>query len=216
MLTFTARAAVLLLLAALLIGLPRLAVARRYGPAIFTVAEAPARPVAIVFGAGLRRDGTPTTVLADRVRAAVELLRRGAVGWILLSGSMGRGDEPAAMRDFAIQLGAPSSALILDHGGSRTFATCQRARTVFGIDQALLVTQRYHLPRALATCNALGIESAGAAADLHPYSPRSLWIWNLREIPATVVAMWEAYISRPSAGHGPGAHAGSGSHPSET
>lgn len=216
MFTLSTRLLLLLLLAALSLAIPRWAVARRYSGSIFTIAEAPDRPVAIVFGAGLRRDGTPTTVLADRIRAAVDLYRRGTVGWILFSGSHGRGDEPAAMRDFALQLGAPESALVLDRGGSRTYATCERARSVFGIDQALLVTQRYHLPRALATCSALGIQSAGAAADLHPYSPRSLWIWRLREIPATAVALWETLLARPSAGHGPRAQAGQGPTPDES
>jgi vancomycin permeability regulator SanA len=200
---FTTRLLLLLALGALALAVPRWAVTARFSGSIFTVPEAPARPVAIVFGAGLRRDGTPTTVLADRVRAAVDLYRRGAVQWILLSGSHGRGDEPAAMRDFALQLGAPESALVLDRGGSRTYATCERARGVFGIDRALLVTQRYHLPRALATCTALGIDAAGAAADLHPYSSRSLWVWKLREFPATVVALVETLFVRTEGGHGP-------------
>ena len=187
------RIALALLVVGLLLALPRWAVARHYASSIFSIPEAPARPVAIVFGAGLRRNGTPTTVLADRVRAAVDLYRRGAAEWILLSGSMRRGDEPAAMREFALELGAPEAALVLDRGGDRTVSTCARARTVFGIGEALLVTQRYHLPRALVLCNAFGIQAVGAAADLHAYSTRSLWIWKLREIPATAVALWEAF-----------------------
>jgi len=198
MIAAAVRIALILLLGALLLGLPRWAVGRQYAAAIFSVAEAPPRPVAIVFGAGLRRDGTPTTVLADRVRAAVDLYRRGAVEWILLSGSVRRGDEPASMREFALRLGAPEAALVLDRGGSRTVATCERARNAFGIERALLVTQRYHLPRALALCNAVGLRAVGAAADLHPYSLRSLLLWRLREIPATAIALWEAFVFRTS------------------
>jgi vancomycin permeability regulator SanA len=185
-----------LLLAILLLALPRWALGRRYAAAIYSIADAPVRPVAIVFGAGLRRDGTPMTVLADRVRAAVDLLRRGAVGGILLSGSSWQGDEPEAMRRFAVMLGAPEQALVLDRGGSRTLATCMRAHGAFGIDQAILVTQRYHLPRALVLCRAVGIQAVGVAADLHPYDIRSLVLWKMREVPATAIALWEAYHAR--------------------
>jgi vancomycin permeability regulator SanA len=193
-----AQIALLILVVGSLLALCHWAVGRYYAEAIYPVSSAPARPVAIVFGAGLRRDGTPTTVLADRVRAAVDLYRRGLVEWILLSGSVGRGDEPAAMRDFALALGAPESALVLDHGGDRTVATCERARAAFGIESALLVTQRYHLPRALALCHAVGLQAEGAAADLHPYGLRSRVIWRIREIPATAVALWEALVLRSS------------------
>jgi vancomycin permeability regulator SanA len=189
------RILLILALAALLLVVLRWAVARRYASAIYSLPDAPSRPVAIVFGAGLRRDGSPTTVLADRVRAAVDLYRRGAVSRILLSGSTGRGDEPSAMRAFALQIGAPAAALVVDRGGDRTYSTCARARSVFGVGEALLVTQRYHLPRALVLCNALGIRAVGVAADLHAYSLRSQWIWRLREIPATAVALWEAFVN---------------------
>lgn len=174
--------------------LPRWYLVLRYGGSIHELSQAPARPTAIVFGAGLVRSGAPSPVLADRVQAAANLYRMGLVSRILLSGST-RGptyDEPAAMRELALRLGVPDSAIDLDRGGTRTLETCLRARDLFGVRGALLVSQRYHLPRALTLCDALGIDAVGAAADLRPYSPRSQRIWELREIPACFVALWES------------------------
>jgi vancomycin permeability regulator SanA len=146
-----------------------------------------------VFGAGLRRDGTPTTVLADRVSTAAALYREGKVQRILLSGSVD-GDqynEPAAMRSLALNLGVLDQDILIDTGGTRSLSTCQRAHQVFGIEQALLISQRYHLPRALVICDAIGLSAEGVTSDLHPY--RSRFIWELREIPATLRALWDAF-----------------------
>lgn len=185
---------------AALAALPRALIGWRYAGAIHTPEQAPERPVAIVFGAGLRRDGSASTVLADRVRTAAELYRRGRVELLLLSGAgqTARGDETAAMASLALSLGVPIEAIRLDPLGLRTQATCARAAEAFGVRSALLVTQRYHLPRALVSCNAVGIESEGVLADLHSYTPAAFQYWRLREIPATLVALWEAYLA-PSA-----------------
>ncbi len=184
-------------LAALALALPRWLLGLRMTNRIHTVQQAPTRPLAIVFGAGLRRDGRPTTVLADRVRTAVSLYRQGKVQALLMSGSVRAPtyDEPAAMRAMALQLGVPDQAILLDRGGSRTYQTCARARDLLGARRALLVTQRYHLPRALITCQGLGIQAQGVAADLSAYSRRARGLWALREIPATLVAMWEVFVN---------------------
>lgn len=174
--------------------LPRWLLIWRYGGSIHEPSQAPPRPTAIVFGAGLVRSGAPSAVLADRVQAAADLYRMGTVSRILLSGST-RGDtydEPGAMLELAVQLGVPADVVDLDRGGTRTLETCLRARDIFGIRQAVLVSQRYHLPRALTLCGALGIDAVGAAADLRRYSERSQRIWELREIPASFVAFWES------------------------
>ena len=190
---FLARAAAAAALILVVFALPRWILGRRYARSIHAPQSVPPQPVAIVFGAGLRRDGTPTNVLADRVETAARLYQQGKASRLLLSGSTGnpRGSEPEAMASLAQQLGVPASALMLDEGGSRTYDTCERARRLFGVDRAILVTQRYHLVRALATCEALGIQAVGVAADLRPYSLHSLGFWWLREIPATLVALWE-------------------------
>ena len=174
--------------------LPRLALIRRYTEKIYSPTGAPSRSIAIVFGAGLRRDGTPTLVLADRVAIAAKLYHQGSVQSLLLSGSS-RGpsyDEAEAMRNLAIDLGVDPADILLDKQGTRTLETCARARQSFGIRSALLVTQRFHLPRALVLCEALGIEAEGVQADLSRYSTRSRWFWELRELPASLVAVIDA------------------------
>lgn len=107
-------------------------------------------------------------------------------------------NEPGAMRQYAIELGVPDEAIVLDYAGRRTYDTCYRAREIFGIHEALLVTQKFHLPRALYVCNRLGVSAVGVAADRRIYNRRSLTFWHLREIPATLVALWEVHVSRPT------------------
>ncbi len=179
--------------------LPRLITALYAIPRIYTSKTVPSRPVAIVFGAGLWRDGTPTTVLRDRIATASELFFSGKVQKILMSGDNSYLDynEPGAMREYALSLGVPEAAIALDYAGRRTYDTCYRASTIFGIQQAILVTQSFHLPRALYTCNALGVNAVGVASDLRTYRLFSLIYWNLRELPATLTALLDVHILRP-------------------
>jgi vancomycin permeability regulator SanA len=189
----TVRWAILGVLIILFLIIPRWLLIRRYNARIFTLENAPGKTTAIVFGAGLRHDGTPTTVLADRVTTAASLYREGKVKKILMSGSI-RGDhynEPIAMRALALDLGVPTQDILIDTGGTRSLYTCQRAYQVFGIEQALLISQRFHLPRALVLCDAIGLFAEGVTSDLHPY--RSRFLWELREIPATLRAIWDTY-----------------------
>jgi SanA protein len=106
-------------------------------------------------------------------------------------------NEPGAMRDYAIGLGVPEEDIILDYAGRRTYDTCYRARHIFGVEQAILVTQNFHLPRALFTCSAFGIESSGVSADLRTYSRRSMEFWQIREVAATSQAFIDVYLTRP-------------------
>ena len=177
---------------------PRRIVERRFAGSIVNVADAPHAPVGIVFGAGLRRDGGPTAVLHDRVAAAAQLYFDGKIESLLLSGhetSEGY-SEPRAMQDLAESLGVPAGAILTDGLGTRTFTTCERAISTFGINQALLITQDYHLPRALAICDGLGMDAVGVSADLRLYSPRAVQWWETREIPATLVALIEILVAR--------------------
>ncbi len=188
----------LAVLAFLFLGLtaPRWILGWQYGRRILTATEAPERQVAIVFGAGLRHDGTPTTVLADRVDTAVDLYRQGKVAQLLMTGSAREGyDEPGAMAARARALGVPEEAILLDTGGVRTYASCARAQRI-GVRSALLVSQRFHLPRALALCGAMGIEASGVAADRSAYSARARRFWALREVPASFMAMFEVLLAR--------------------
>lgn len=189
----------LLALAVIALGLPRLVSALVAGPSTYSAAEVPPARVAIVFGAGLQRDGTPTPVLRDRVATAAQLYFAGKVEKLLMSGDnrFVNYNEPASMHDYAVSLGVPEEAIVLDYAGRRTYDTCYRAQQIFGVEQAILVTQDFHLPRALLICKGLGLEASGVSADLREYRRRSLLFWNLRELPATMVALWETYITRP-------------------
>lgn len=187
------------ILTSLTLILPRVWTALYARPRIHPVEEAPARSVAIVFGAGLWRDGSPTPVLRDRVATAAALYQQGKVEKLLMSGDNREVDynEPGAMRAYALSLGVPDKAIVLDYAGRRTYDTCYRARQIFGIQDAVLVTQSFHLPRAIYTCNHLGISAIGVSADRREYRRRSLAFWNTREAPATLVALWEVHLARP-------------------
>ncbi|MCH7586578.1 MAG: YdcF family protein [Chloroflexi bacterium] len=183
----------------LLLALPRKILTWRYADKIFQLEEAPSRSVAIVFGAGLRRDGRPSAVLADRVKIAAKLYLEDKVPLILVSGSVRPPtyNEPEAMRELAIELGVAAEDILLDPRGSRTYDTCLHAKEEFGLDNVILVTQGFHLPRALSICDALGINAVGITADLREYSAGAYRFWNLREYPATLIAIWDTYIARP-------------------
>jgi vancomycin permeability regulator SanA len=179
--------------------LPRLITAIYAWPRLHLVEDVPAKPVAIVFGAGLWRDGSPTPVLRDRVATAVELYFQGKVNKLLMSGDnrVDNYNEPAAMEEFAIGLGVPAEDIILDYAGQRTYDTCFRAKEIFGLQDAILVTQEFHLPRAIYTCNSLGVDALGVAADRREYRRRQSAFWQLREVAATFVALWDIHITRP-------------------
>ena len=165
----------------------------------FQVEQAPSAPVAIVFGAGLTRDGQPSPVLRDRVATAVQLYFDGKVQKILMSGDNRFVDynEPGAMKRYALSLGVPEADIVLDYAGRRTYDTCYRARHIFGVREAILVTQRFHLPRAIFTCNGLGVDSVGVIADQRTYSQYAHRFWRIREIPATAMSFVDVFITRP-------------------
>jgi SanA protein len=165
----------------------------------FTVENVPTRRVAIVFGAGLWRNGTATPVLKDRVQMAANMYFAGKVEKLLMSGDnrFVEYNEPAVMREVALSLGVPETAIVVDFAGRRTYDTCYRARAIFGVTEAILVTQAFHLPRAIYECSRLGIDSVGVNADLRVYSKSSVLYWNARELFATVAALWDLNISHP-------------------
>ena len=202
------RAFKLLVLLGVLVGLFALALRWRThrafaGRAHRNVAGVPVESqsrVAIVFGAGLWRGGGPSPVLYDRIAAAAELYRSGKVGKLLLTGDnrFHNYNEPAVMRDTALRLGVPAPDIVLDYAGRRTYDSCYRAREIFGVRQAVLVTQAFHLDRALYLCTALGIDSHGLAADRRAYPRRSRFWWQAREIPATFSAWGDLHLWHPT------------------
>jgi SanA protein len=189
----------LIIIGVLLLGISRLATGVYAHPKTYAAAEVPTRPVAIVFGAGLWRNGTATPVLQDRVQTAANLYFAGKVEKLLMSGDNRFVDynEPAVMRQLALSLGVPDGAIVLDYAGRRTYDTCYRAKAIFGVNEAILVTQAFHLPRAIYLCNHLGVDSVGVDADLRIYPKSSLLYWNARELLATVAALWDVNIGHP-------------------
>ena len=166
---------------------------------VYSAANVPGRRIAIVFGAGLWRNGSPTPVLADRVSAAANLYFAGKVEKLLMSGDNRFVDynEPEAMRKLALSLGVPNEAIVLDYAGRRTYDTCYRAKAIFKVDRAILVTQAFHMPRALYLCNRLGVDALGVESDLRTYPKLSLLYWNARELFATAAAWWDVNIGHP-------------------
>jgi vancomycin permeability regulator SanA len=198
--------AALLLGGVLLIGLPWIYIRWKTSSRIFrNLSDVPDAPVAIVFGAGLTHTGTPMPVLADRVAAAVELYKAGKVGKLLLTGDnrFPEHNEPDAMRQYALSLGVPESDLVADYAGRRTYDSCYRAQYIFNVSKAILVSQEFHLPRAVYLCDQLGIESVGFAADRREYRFSSMLQWHLREWPACIFSVLETQITHPQPVLGP-------------
>jgi vancomycin permeability regulator SanA len=131
-----------------------------------TLADVPAAPVAVVFGAGLW-NGEPSPYLAHRLDAAAALYAAGKVRVVLVTGDNSRKDynEPGAMRSYLKRHGVPGSRVVLDYAGFDTWDSCTRARRIFGVRRAVLVSQAFHIRRALALCAAAGIDAYGVGVD---------------------------------------------------
>jgi vancomycin permeability regulator SanA len=166
--------------------LPSILIDLVYAPEIATLASATAAPVGMVFGAGLAPGGEPSPLLAERLETALALYRAGKVKRLLLTGNAGaHHDEIRAMRHYLVAAGVPEAALVGDVEGTSTFDSCWRARSLFGVTDALLVTQRFHLPRALFLAAHAGIRAQGVAAGGRPH-------W-------TSLAVWREFLARPLA-----------------
>ncbi|MHB9034559.1 MAG: SanA/YdcF family protein, partial [Anaerolineae bacterium] len=174
-----------------------------YSKHIYPLTSVPRKPVAIVFGAGVWPNGDLSDILADRVDTAIDLYRLGKVQKLLFTGDNKTADynEPKSMLEYAVARGVPSKDIILDYAGRRTYDSCYRAQYIFGITDAILVTQAYHLPRALFSAEYLGIRAEGVAADRHSYV--YIFKYKLRELAATPVAWWQVLVSRPAPILGP-------------
>lgn len=155
----------------------------------------PDAPVAIVFGAGLTPAGRPSPYLAARLEVAAELYENKKVQAILVSGdnSTTTYDEPTVMREYLAERGIPYDVVVLDYAGFDTHDTCVRANQVFGVTQATVVTQDYHLPRAVFSCSQAGIETNGVGAEAIG-GPITTYQW--REYAASIKAAFDAVTSR--------------------
>jgi SanA protein len=187
------------LLALLGLFLPRFVFLLYAAPRTFALDEVPAHDVAIVFGAGLYRDGSAGPVLRDRVETAVRLYHQDRVDKLLMSGDnrFVEHNEPEAMRQYALDLGVPDEDIVLDYAGRRTYDTCYRAKEIFQVDAAIVVTQHFHMSRALFLCNTFGIRAVGVEADNRYFLKRARLIWNVREIFAISQAIYDVHVARP-------------------
>ncbi|KRE38386.1 hypothetical protein ASG73_05415 [Janibacter sp. Soil728] len=154
-------------LAAVAVVAPNVWVARSASGQVHGLADAPDRSVAIVLGAGLTEEGRPTPFLEGRLDIARQLYEQGSVDAILVSGDNRTHayDEPTAMRDHLVEAGVPTDRVVMDFAGRDTYDTCVRAKRIFEVPDAIIVSQSYHVPRAVAVCNAIGLDTVGVGDD---------------------------------------------------
>ncbi len=138
----------------------------------------------LVLGAGVRDDGTPSDMLADRLKTGLALYKNDAAPKLLMSGDHGQTEynEVGVMKAYALEAGVPSEDVFMDHAGFSTYESLYRARDVFKAKRVIIVTQEYHLPRALHIAHSLGLEAVGVPADLHVYYGQAMH--DLRETAA--------------------------------
>ncbi len=149
-----------------------LLIVMRGGASVASPEDAPSAQAAIVLGARVGPGDRPSPMLADRLETGVRLHRLGKVRKLLLSGDHGAVsyDEVNVMRRYVLERGVPAEDVFMDHAGFSTFDTMYRASHVFRVTDALVVTQDFHLARAVYTARALGLEATGVSADRRPYA----------------------------------------------
>ena len=155
-------------------------------------------PVAIVLGAAVHADGQPSPWLFFNDTATTEIYTSGRVEAVLVSGDNRRAgyDEPTVMRSYLLSRGIPEQAIALDYAGFDTYDTCVRARRIFGIERALLVTQDFHEPRAVAICRSVGLDVDGVG-DSRARSDRIGWTVSwVRERAAAIKAVVDVVSRR--------------------
>jgi SanA protein len=166
-------------------------------PPIYRLAsEAPPEPVAIVFGAGYSQN-VLSAILEDRVKTGIDLYKEGKVKKLLMTGDNGHHgySEPDAMKAYAMRAGVPSKDIVCDYAGFRTYDSLYRARDIFGVHRAILVSQAYHLPRALYTAKGLGMDVVGVSATRRPYIGQE-W-FDKRELISVEVAWLDINVLHP-------------------
>lgn len=166
------------------------------GGRVRDLADVPAAPVGVVFGAGLD-DGRPSPYLAHRLDTAAELYRAGKVRVLLVTGDNSRTayDEPGAMRAYLVAHGVPAGQVVVDDAGFDTWDSCSRAKRVFGVRRAILVSQGFHIRRAVALCEAAGLDVHGVGVD-EPHDV-TWYAGGAREVLAAGKAVVDAAV-RPS------------------
>ncbi|MBB4693620.1 SanA/YdcF family protein [Paractinoplanes abujensis] len=169
---------------------------------VHDAAEAPAADVVIVLGTTVGAGGQPEARLAGRLQTAAELVAAGRARTVLVSGDGGgdSGDEPAAMTAYLTgPLGVDAARVVADPYGLDTYDSCIRARDVFGVRRALVVTQAYHLSRAVTVCRSLGLDADGVKARCDGCGRALLAEKAVRDYFASGKAAWDVVRQRPPA-----------------
>ncbi|MDA0185012.1 YdcF family protein [Solirubrobacter phytolaccae] len=155
--------------------------------------EVPRAQAALVLGAQVMPNGAPSSMLSDRITAAAELYKAGRVDKLLLSGDHGRKqyDEVGTMRDILLKQGIPAEDIFTDHAGFDTWDSAQRAKRVFAAHSVVVVTQKFHMARALYDARKAGLDATGYAADKRDYG-RVMPRLRVREAAARVKTVGDA------------------------
>lgn len=154
-------------------------------------------PTALVLGASVKRDGTPSDALHDRLEIGAQLYREGIVKQVLVTGDDGgfHLDEVATMKRVLMEKGVAEWSILVDPHGYRTYESCKRAVAVFEVKHAIIVTQRFHLARALYLCSHLGMSVQGVSADLQTYE--RIVFFTVRDFVSSFKAWWDINIQSP-------------------
>ncbi|RNL49129.1 hypothetical protein DMP08_00315 [Paraeggerthella hongkongensis] len=152
----------------------------------------------VVLGASVFADGTPSSILQDRLDDGIALYRSGAAPKLIMSGdnSTVAYNEVKAMKDYAVAQGVPSADVFCDHAGFSTYESMYRAKHVFGAERIVVATQTYHLYRALYAAHGLGLEAVGVPSDYHAYAKQAQY--DVREVPARTKDFFKTMFKVPS------------------
>lgn len=153
---------------------------------------------ALILGAGLTENGSPSAILKDRLDTGVILLKTQKVKRLILSGDNRTADynEPQAMINYLVKQGISPSVLVADYAGRRTYDSCYRAKEIFGQDKIFVITQDFHITRSVFLCKSVGIDTIGIVADKQSY-PDALWN-DIRDYFGLIGAFWDAKVWKPT------------------
>ncbi|MDD4995581.1 MAG: ElyC/SanA/YdcF family protein [Patescibacteria group bacterium] len=161
-----------------------------------SIESLPENSVMVVLGASVKRDKTPSDALEDRLETAVRAWRAQKTEKIILSGDDGRWAQPEiqAMVLYMYDNGVPDEMLLVDGNNARTFDSCYRLKNELGQNKVVLVTQNFHLPRALYLCNKIGLDAWGISVDIRSYQ-KIAW-FTMRDWMASLLAFWDIYMRK--------------------
>ncbi len=161
------------------------------------IASVPTTTITLVLGGGMKEPGIMSEMQTDRVLQGVALYKAGKTEKLIMSGDDGalRNDEVTFMKELAVKEGVLEKDVSIDPHAYRTYLSCYRAREVYRIKEAIVISQNFHLPRILYLCNSMGVNSIGLSADLRSYNG-TLWL-NVREVLARVKALTQLKVTKP-------------------